>query len=55
VRDAFAVQDALSLGLELTRARASASLDPRLRPTLDDLAGAAVCLVGAGVIMCARG
>jgi hypothetical protein len=38
VRDAFAVQDALSLGLELTRARASASLDPRLRPTLDDLA-----------------
>lgn len=38
VRDAFAVQNALSLGLETARAMGSPALDPRLCPMLDDLA-----------------
>lgn len=42
VRDAFAVHDADSLCVEVSRARASASLDPRLRPLLDDLADSLV-------------
>ncbi|MGD9696211.1 MAG: hypothetical protein AB7V42_11195 [Thermoleophilia bacterium] len=46
VRDAFAVHDADTLCVELSRAWASVSLDPRLRPTLDDLADGLVGVRG---------
>ena len=46
VCDAFAIHDADSLRVELSRARASASLDPRLRPMLDDLADSLVGVRG---------